>query len=724
MSLQWFSLRFPSELTAEAVLHFTRSLAVRPRRGVLMRADPVVCEVTGSGGQVSWRLGVTSRDEQRVLTGLRLALPGIRLEATTDVRPLLQRGWELRLSHGRRALRCDVPTQVAGALLSALRQANHGEVVTLQWVIGPWLHRSAVPPASKRTPTGNGFDLTDLVLDSEQARAMREKYKEPLFGVLARIGVRAGSVQRQRALRQAVIGALQLVRSPGVGLERRLLLSRWVAGRIEQVRSPLIGWPCVLNANELVSCLGWPVGNPIVPGVSYSGGRQLPPPVGALVPPSSDTASERITGQATFPGQEGHLRLSVSDALRHLHLIGPTGTGKSTTITRLALADIQAGRSVVVVDPKRDMVRAIADRIPEHRRHDVVWLDVADPEPVGFNVLVHGSSDLAVDSVVHVIHELYGTTAAPRMTDILRNSLLSLSRVGGMTLCELVPLLLNPAFRRSITRRLQHDALGVAPFWQWFESLSEAERATVVAPVLNKLRAFTNNVAVRGVIGQTQGFDLMELFTGRKVLLISLAKDEVGSETAYLFGSLLVSALWSAIQRRSGVAPEQRHPVMVFLDEFGEVMRLPVSMPDALAASRGLGVGWTLAHQDLSQLTPSSKAAVFANARSRIAYQLGYDDATTLARVLGGGLTATDLQSLDTYDTYQALCVGGRTTTPASVRTLPLPDSLGSFEEVVGKSRARYGKARTEVDAELLARRSVQVPGDTPIGSRRRENKP
>jgi hypothetical protein len=720
MSWQWFELRFPAELDEGSVLHFTRSLAVRPRRGWFLRADPVVVEVEGRGRKLTWRLGLTSRDADRVLTSLRLALPGIRLEALTEERPQLQWAWALRLSSQRRALRREVPEQVAGSVLSAVQQANKGEIVVMQWVVGPWLHRAVVRPASTKQATAEGLDLGQLVLDSEQARALRDKYKEPLFGVLARIGVSAGSKERMARLRQGVIGALQILRAPGVGLERRLLPSRFVARRLSRVQHPLMNWPCVLNAHELVSCLGWPVGNPVLAGVSYGGGRQLPPPSGAL----RSSEGSRLTGTATFPGQEGLVHLPVDDALRHLHLIGGTGTGKSTLIANLALADIGAGRSVVVIDPKRDLVRAIADRIPLERRADVVWLDPNDHHPVGLNVLDGSTPELTVDNVVHVLHDLYAAHWGPRTADILYNGLLSLARHGGMTMCELPPLLLNPAFRRSVVNRLRHDALGVAPFWTWFEALSDQERASVVAPVLNKVRSFTQHPNIRGVIGQAQGFDLMQLFTSRKVLLVSLAKDEVGSEAAQLFGSLVVARLWAAIQRRSAVAPERRHPVFLYLDEFGEIMRLRLDFGDALAEARGLGVGLTLAHQSLSQLTPNTKSATMAHPRSRVVLQTGYEDAAALARALGSGLSASDIQQLETFETYQALCIGGRTTAPASVRTLPLSASFGSFAEVVAHSRAQWGQERAAVDAELLRRRNVEGSGGGPIGTRRRGGQP
>jgi hypothetical protein len=124
------------------------------------------------------------------------------------------------------------------------------------------------------------WDLGRLTLDSEATRSMREKVNEPLYGVVVRLGVRAGSKVRANSLRRRLLGSLQVVRTPGAGFERRLLWSRSVARRIQRLQQPIIAWPCILNADELASCLCFPVGNPMLPGLSYRGHRQLPPAVG------------------------------------------------------------------------------------------------------------------------------------------------------------------------------------------------------------------------------------------------------------------------------------------------------------------------------------------------------------------------------------------------------------------------------------------------------------
>jgi hypothetical protein len=126
-----------------------------------------------------------------------------------------------------------------------------------------------------------------------------------------------------------------------------------------------------------------------------------------------------------------------------------------------------------------------------------------------------------------------------------------------------------------------------------------------------------------------------------------------------------------------------------------------------------------LAHQHLGQLSPNVKAAVAANARSRIVFQCGYDDAGALAKLLGGGLTANDIQRLARFETYQALCHDGRTLSPASAITLPIGKPLGTLGTIQATSRTRYGVAREQTDQELIARRQVDVTA-AEVGSRRR----
>jgi hypothetical protein len=725
MNLLWHELEFPDQLEVDQLLQFMRSLAARTRHGLLMSADPVAVEIEGSGGQLRWRLGVAPREAEQVLAHLYACLPNVRCQPATSDRLPFKTAWELRTSSQHRPLRTDVPTEVVTGLLVALQAAGTDERLCLQWLIGGWLNRPVVPSTRVQPTTGAMLTgSTDLMLTTEQAAALREKQREPLLQAIGRIGVSAASTARRRKLRQGVVGALQLLRTPGVGVERRLLPSGMVAGRMQRCFSPAIAWPCVFSASELTAALGWPVGNPLLAGVSYPSGRQLPATPAALL--AEGTAGDRrITGRVSFPGQDGLVGQGPKDGLMHTWVLGPTGSGKSWLLANMALSDIAAGRGVVVIDAKGDLTKDIANRIPAERLDDVVLFEPDADRPIGFNPLAGATPEAAVDSIVHTLHEMYTQFWGPRTASIFTNGLMTLATHGSLTLAELPPLLTSPAFQAKVLAKVGNDELGVAPFWQWYAGLRPSEKAAAVGPVLNKVEAFTGRKRIRRIVGQVEGFDLGAVLREGKVLLVNLGQGAIGAENAYLLGSLLLGQLYDRIQARSRVRPSERHPVAIFLDEFQQVLRLPLGMADALATARGLGVGFTLAHQELGQLSPTVRSAVAANCRSRIFFQLGHDDAAVVAKLLGHGLTASDLEHLRAYETYQALAHGGVTTRPVSVATLPLPGSLDNLPMIRRRSAERYGQNGEAVDAELRVRRRTAPPvPNMAVGSRRRGGRP
>jgi hypothetical protein len=423
-----------------------------------------------------------------------------------------------------------------------------------------------------------------------------------------------------------------------------------------------------------------------------------------------------VLGEATAPGEDRQLGLSVDDARQHLHVIGPTGTGKSTLLANLIVQDIAAGRGVVVIEPKGDLVSDVLARIPPERVDDVVVLDPSETAcPIGLNpLLARGRSpELVADHVLAVFHGV-SEGWGPRLGVVLHAALLTLARQGKATLCALPPLLTNDAFRRRMRAGVD-DPIGLEPFFSWFESISDAERQQVVAPVLTRLQPVLLRPSVRAMVGQLEPrFHIDEVFTARKIVLVSLAKGLIGPEAAALLGSLFVAELWQAVLGRAAIRPERRQPVVVYADEFQDYVHLPTDMADALAQARGLGVGLTLAHQHLAQLPASVRAAVLANARSRVCFQLSGEDANVLTRFGNEKLKPVDFQRLRRYEAYAQLVVGGEVTDFASLRTRPLPAPTSEPSIIRELSRRRYGWPLSEVEAEIrqLVEREPQAEAE------------
>ncbi len=403
----------------------------------------------------------------------------------------------------------------------------------------------------------------------------------------------------------------------------------------------------------------------------------------------------------------------LEDTLRHRHVMGVTGTGKSTLLARLVLHDITAGRGVVVIDPKTDLVDRILERIPPERLDDVVVLDPSSPTPVGVNPLAGVDPDLAADSVVSVFHSLFGSGLGPRSTDILHASVLSLARRGDAAL-TMVPLLLTtPGLRRSVVGRVANaDPFGLGSFWATFEAWSDAERELAIRPLMNKLRQVMLRPSLRAVFGQRQpAFQLRQVFDERKILLVKLGKDSIGPEAASLLGSLLVNQLWQTALGRLSLHASQRHPVSLVIDEVQDYLRLPGSLGDALAQARGLGLAVTAAHQHRGQLGKLLDE-VEANAVTKLYFRLAARDAREVASTHGGGLLhREDFLSLPAFHAYGQLLVAGALTPWVSLATERLPAALHDAGHVQQRSEARYGRSLDEVERDLLNLLDAPVSG-------------
>jgi hypothetical protein len=699
-----YHLELPRQLTHDQVSGWLAAL------GSATRHIPVVIEIVATEHGVNHFMILPRFHARLLLSQARSMLPGIRTEEVSDYladKSVIRAAGELRLTSTSHPLGHERAAIVSGALLSALHPLGRGNMVRISWVL-----------AGTTTPHPAGL----AKLAPDLARFHRLKQRSPLIRACGRIGVSGASPRIARALLYRVYSAMRVLDGPGSALVRRLLPWRVVAARIRDRSIPITIWPAILNTRELAGLLGFPIENVQVPGLILSAARQLPPPPDA-------PREGLVVAHSNYPGLTSRpLALRQADRLQHLWLLGPTGTGKSTLIANLALQDAHAGYGLIVIDPKSDLCDDILARLPEERAQDVVVLNpAATDQPIGFNVLQTAGGEhrreLVVDDVVRIFGEIWKSSFGPRTADVLRSALLTLTAARApdgtvFTLAEVAPLLENPAFRRSVVMQAAVPE-AVQPFWTAFDAMSPRERSQTIGPSLNKLRALTTRTSLRLTLGQSTGLDIGDVFTKRRILLVSLNKGVIGSETAQLLGSWLVAGIWSAALRRATISREARRPVWAYLDEFQDVLRLSDSVPDALSQARALGLGFVLAHQYLGQLPTALQAAVLGTVRSSITFQLDQEDARTLERRFAPALTANDLMGLRAYEVAARLCVDNQTRSPVTGRTLPLGEPTRDAFALTQASRRRHGAPRAQVEAGLRARVSAGQSPSSAIGRRR-----
>ncbi|MEV7042872.1 DUF87 domain-containing protein [Amycolatopsis sp. NPDC051061] len=451
-----------------------------------------------------------------------------------------------------------------------------------------------------------------------------------------------------------------------------------------------------------------------IPGVERAGAKAVAPPPGVATPgPGVKPLGQADTGHARPVG------LRVADARHHLHVIGATGSGKSTLLGNLILDDIDAGRGLVLIDPKGDLVTDTLNRIPTAAADRVVLFD-ADSlhRPPCLNVLEGGETDREVDNLVSVFRRVYSAFWGPRTDDLMRAACLTLRAQEGIpTLADLPKLLTSEAFRSRITNGLTDPIL--TGFWEWYDELTDSSRSQVISPLMNKLRAFLLRPFVKAAIaGGHSTVDMADVLDNGGICLVRIPKGSLGEETTRLVGSLVVARTWQATTARARVPQRLRPDASLVIDECHNFLNLPYSMEDMLAEARGFRVGMTLAHQHLGQLPRELKEGISTNARSKIFFSASPEDARELARHTSPRLSEHDLSHLGVYHTATRLVVNGEETEPFTMTTTPLPDPIpGRAREIRAELRARR-RARTSGSGTSTRVSTADAARSTPGGTR------
>lgn len=689
-SLAFAALHLPRPLDVTAVGNFLTRLASEHT------APPVVLEVRADAQGVRHLLGARASDLPRLRQLFGDLLPGTVVTASKVdapvLRPEMTATARLRLRPAGLPLRSDAAEATTRALLSALAVHLTGdEAVAVQVVLGPRRSPRLVP----RTMNDPGVSWWHLLTkgtrpaDAELRSRLKERLGQVGLAATIRLGATGGTPERRRRFVMSLLGALTTAQGPGMHLG----LVREPATRFNEARVPRF-WPLSLGVSEFVGLLAWPLGDGELPG--------LPPlhPKPARAAANVHSGS-RVFAQSSAPGDERLLGIGAKDQTFHAVAYGPSGSGKTNVLLHLILADVEAGRPVVVLDPKRQLIDDILARLPEHRTDDVVELNAADTSPVGFNPLdVTGRDpDVVVDGILAVFQAVFADGWGPRTSDIFSAGLRTLARASTprhpATLLDLPRLLTDAAFRRRRVGRVQDD-VALAGFWAWYESQSPAAQAAAIAPPLNKLRQFLLRPALIRMLDQRDGkFRLRDVFRENKVVLVPLNEGLIGPGTASLLGSLIIAEVWQATQERASEADVQQRPGVVYVDEAPRFLNLPVSLADALAVSRSLGVGWFLASQFREQFPSALRGAVDINARSKIQFATEHGDAQAAAK-LAPDLSAEDFMALPRFHTYLNLVADGAPSGWALAKTLPPPPPVHDPEVVQARVRANYAPSPAE----------------------------
>ncbi len=323
----------------------------------------------------------------------------------------------------------------------------------------------------------------------------------------------------------------------------------------------------------------------------------------------------------------------------HMYVIGLSGKGKSKFLEHCVYQDIAAGAGCGVIDPHSQLVDDILRllvtkgvwRHPSASKR-LIYVDPARTDYImPFNVLAGGGTPYDIASgVVEAFRRTWpeSLSEAPHFTNVAMTALITLIE-NRLTLVDMPRLLTDQAFRDGCLAHVNDQS--VVEFFHDRYDRWGREAPTLRESTLNKVGAFALNPRLKLMLGQKDNrLDFRAIMDEGKILLLDLGHCD--TETNRLIGSLVVTGLELAMRRR-----QKRTLWNLTIDEFAGYVANEGSvktLAHVFSEGRKFRMSMTVAHQDLSQLTPRMLGAL-SNVQTKVIFGIGRYDAEYFARMIG-----------------------------------------------------------------------------------------
>lgn len=575
--------------------------------------------------------------------------------------------------------------------------------------------------------------------DSVQVSAMEKKVRSVISGVNMRIVISARTAARADALMhefelvlnqfEDIQGNRFKLRHPKTDKDEHELLRSFIfrtfdRGPIEgfwgavyyelfeKVHSPLLYTSACMpmNLQELATVFHLAIaGGTSSREAKTAGGKKAPAPLGL-------PTEGLLLGTNSHAGLTAEVRLQTVDRMRHLYVIGQTGTGKTTFLKDLIIQDIENGEGVCFIDPHGVDVMDILSRIPKERYDDVVYFDPAYTDrPMGLNMLEYDprfpeQKTFVVDELFKIFQKLYGQVPeafGPIFEQYFRNATLLVLEdpETGSTLLDISRVLSDEEFRHLKISRCRNPI--VAHFWEEIaERVSgEGSLKNIVPYITSKFDIFIANEIMRPIVGQQRSaFNFKDIMDNKKIFLVNLSKGRLGDANANLIGLVLVGKiLMNALARDLSTNPP---PFYLYLDEFQNISTDSIST--ILSEARKFKLSLTMAHQFIAQLYPKIREAVFGNVGSMAVFRVGPDDADFLAKQLAPVFTADDILRIPNFSAYIRILSNNSPLPPFTLDALPFTSGdMVNTEMLKQMSYQRFGRPREAVEEEIREKYSI-----------------
>ncbi len=570
----------------------------------------------------------------------------------------------------------------------------------------------AKPPGA--SGTGEGTAAPELS-ERDKSRIAAIETKTVKLGYQVKIRfLYAGHDQHTAGHRmQALVGAFKQFNTTNLnGFEAKAASYNRASQEMFQARHfPDNGY--ILNIEELASIFHLPHTSVETPNILWATSKTAEPPPNVPISEPGKENDISLFGVTNFRGDNTVFGAHRVDRGRHIYILGQTGTGKSGALELLTLSDIYYDQGFAVIDPHGDYAQHVLSFIPPRRVDDVVYFNPADTAyPIGFNPLEINDPSLKghiSSELVGVLKRLFSESWGPRLEYILRYTLLALLDYPNSTMLDITRMLTDKKFRENVISYVDDPV--VRNFWvKEFAAWNDKFANEAVAPVLNKVGAFTANPMVRNIIGQPKStFNIRSIMDQGKILIVNLSRGLMGEDNAGILGAMMVTRIQLAAMGRADMPQEQRKPFYLYVDEFQNFAT--DSFATILSEARKYGLNLTIANQYISQMEEPTRNAVFGNVGTILTFRISPDDAPFLEKYFTPQFEAADLIQQHSRFFVITMMIKDEKAPAFSAKTLNLPTPPSdSSMQIIELSRQRYAKDRATVEAHVRTNSGLESP--------------
>lgn len=548
--------------------------------------------------------------------------------------------------------------------------------------------------------------------DADKVEIFSRKLKADIIETNIRIAVSAAEASRAEQILteiESTFNQFDLVEGNDMGFKRAKGGSLLRLQRAFSFREFIPDATLPLSLNELSTLIHFS-GNGILSSPQFKQSQSVTAPA-PLDMPTTGT----LLGVNKHRNVETPIYMTELDRMRHMYIIGQTGTGKSKFMTNTIIQDIQQGNGVCMIDPHGTDIEEVLGAMPPERAKDVIYFDPSRMDMVvGLNMLEYDitkpeQKTFVVNELFSIFQKLYGAnpeSMGPMFEQYFRNATMLVMEdpESGNTLMDISRVMVDAQYRKYKLSKAKNPV--VVQFWTEIATKAggEASLENIVPYIVSKFDVFTANDYMRPIIGQQKSaFNFRKVMDEKKILLVNLSKGRLGEINANLIGMIIVGKILMAALSRVDDATRSFPPFYLHIDEFQNVSTPAIS--SILSEARKYKLSLTVVHQFIAQLDQGIKDAVFGNVGSIVSFRVGTEDAQFLEQQFAPVFNAKDIMNVPNYNAFLRILANGVPTKPFSMATMPpIKSDPARVEAMINESAARNGRPRAEVEAEISAR--------------------